>query len=285
MPAQRRGPAWSREENLRTVADYFALLEAELRGAPVNKAQHNAQLRVGLNNRSKGAVERKHQNISSILRALELPSIDGYKPLGNFQNDLRDVVLEFLDSRPELLRRLRTLADAVPHRSPPRPGYEVEVEPPDLGPETEHMFDAARLRVVSPEFDFVGRDAANRRLGALGEAFVLARERDRLRRLGRNELAKQVVHVAASEGHGLGYDIRSFDPSGSVRLIEVKTTNLGLRSSFIVTRTELAVSRREAREFELHRVFQFARGPKLFVLRGALDKHVRLIPRDFVGRF
>jgi hypothetical protein len=34
--------------------------------------------------RSKGVVERKHQNMSAILIELGLPHIEGYKPLGNY---------------------------------------------------------------------------------------------------------------------------------------------------------------------------------------------------------
>ncbi len=36
---------WTREEVGATVTDYFAMLEAELRGEPVNKAEHNRNLR------------------------------------------------------------------------------------------------------------------------------------------------------------------------------------------------------------------------------------------------
>ena len=68
------------------------MLACELRGERFNKAARNRALRQHLDGRSRGAVERKHQNVSAVLIALGFPYIDGYKPLGNVQGLLRDVV-------------------------------------------------------------------------------------------------------------------------------------------------------------------------------------------------
>lgn len=57
--------AWSRQEVEATVRDYFDMLALELRGEQYNKAAHNRGLRARLDDRSPGAVERKHQNISA----------------------------------------------------------------------------------------------------------------------------------------------------------------------------------------------------------------------------
>jgi hypothetical protein len=76
---------WSFDEVRSTVEDYFAMLEAELADEAFNKAQHRRRLSATLEGRSSGAIERKHQNISAILQQLALPTIDGYKPLGNYQ--------------------------------------------------------------------------------------------------------------------------------------------------------------------------------------------------------
>src|ERR1035438_10219938 len=87
---------WSREEVEAAVADYFDMLSKELRGEPFNKAEHNRNLHRVLTARSKGSVERKHQNISAILIELGYPYVDGYKPLGNYQELLGRVVQERL---------------------------------------------------------------------------------------------------------------------------------------------------------------------------------------------
>jgi hypothetical protein len=56
----------------------------------------NRRLQNLLAGRTRGSVERKHQNISSVLIDLGYPSIDGYKPLANYQELLARVVQERL---------------------------------------------------------------------------------------------------------------------------------------------------------------------------------------------
>src|SRR5258706_8810826 len=94
--------AWSHEEVEATASDYFEMLARELRGETFNKAEHNRQLQRLLNNRTPGAIERKHQNISAFLIDLGYPYIDGYKPLGNYQDMLRAVVEDRLSGATHL---------------------------------------------------------------------------------------------------------------------------------------------------------------------------------------
>ena len=72
---------WSLLEVEATVRDYFDMLASELRGAPYIKAAHNETLRALLDDRTRGAVERKHQNISAVLIELGFPYINGYNRL------------------------------------------------------------------------------------------------------------------------------------------------------------------------------------------------------------
>lgn len=78
--------AWSAAEVAATVADYLSMLEAELRGEPCNKAEHNRHLQALLNERSGPAIEFKHANISAVLIELGIPYIAGYKPRGNYRS-------------------------------------------------------------------------------------------------------------------------------------------------------------------------------------------------------
>src|SRR4249919_271239 len=94
---------WSRDEVELIVADYFAMLRAELSGQAVNKADHNRRLRERLTTRSKGSIEFKHANISAALLSLgELPYIEGYKPRSNYQSMLEQVILERISIEPDL---------------------------------------------------------------------------------------------------------------------------------------------------------------------------------------
>jgi hypothetical protein len=75
---------WSREEVEATVADYFAMLVAELAGVPYNKAAHRRSLLKVLMHRTEQSVEFKHANISAVLIELGFPYISGYKPRSNY---------------------------------------------------------------------------------------------------------------------------------------------------------------------------------------------------------
>ena len=89
--------AWSRDEVEAAVADYFHMLQWELSGIAYNKADRNERLRA-LVHRSRGSIEFKHANVSAILTLYGYPYIDGYKPRGNFQAPLEQVVLELIDA-------------------------------------------------------------------------------------------------------------------------------------------------------------------------------------------
>ena len=96
-------------------------------------------------------------------------------------------------------------------------------------------------------------------------------ERRRLAEAGRADLAARVRWTAKEEGDGAGYDVASFDADGSPLLIEVKTTNGGAETPFYATANEVRVSRERASEYRLYRVYGFAKEPRVYVLRGALD--------------
>ena len=84
---------WSRNEVEHTVKDYFDMFEAEQRGEPYNKTEHRRNLRQHLNGRTEAAIELKHQNISAVLANKGLPYINGYKPRGNYQALLAEIVM------------------------------------------------------------------------------------------------------------------------------------------------------------------------------------------------
>jgi hypothetical protein len=85
---------------------------------------------------------------------------------------------------------------------------------------------------VRKNVDYSVKDANDRRLGNAGELAVLAEEKKFLAAIGRADLAEKIVHVSEVEGDGAGYDIKSFNPEGSVRYIEVKTTKGGSSTPF-----------------------------------------------------
>ena len=278
---------WTLEEVEATVADYFSMLEKEVRGESYNKAEHRRALLKLLSDRSEGAVERKHQNISAVLRDLGHPWIDGYKPLGNYQRLLFDVVRRRVDldrSVADLIERALSEEVDAPSLDDPLSAW---TDPPDRGRSTRISQEVAeQMRIHPPaKIDYLRREATNAKLGLAGEEFVLRFEAERLHRAGEKRLADRIDHVSRSKGDGFGYDILSFDETGRERLIEVKTTRFGKRTPFYVTRNELQCSVEREQEYHLYRVFSFQGKPGIFGVRGRLDRVVELSPVEYVGRW
>lgn len=279
---------WSRDEVELIVADYFAMLEAELSGEAKNKAAHNSALqeRTG---RSKGSIEFKHCNISAVLVNFRQPFLAGYLPRQNYQQLLEQVVLEWLAVHPRFFASLSDGPVLAPARRPEVPATGsvtalFEAAPDIPAPAVDIEDDDDRV-VRLYRTDFVRRDAENRRLGRMGEEWVLDVERRRLHDDERRpDLAKKVEWTADVRGDGAGYDIASFNADGSPRLIEVKTTGLGKQFPFLVTANEVRVSERHPESYHLYRVFEFSRAPRAYVLPGSLRERCRLEPTQFRAR-
>lgn len=276
MPSQD----WSRSEVEATVQDYLDMLSCELRREPFNKAAHNRALREKLNGRSRGAVERKHQNISAVLIGFGFPSIDGYKPLRNVQGLLRDIVRERLAVVENLVK-----ADVEERQTPVVLDdlLGIRVEPP--GPTHPEIHQRSLEYVVprpaSGSIDYLLQEARNQSLGAAGEALVMDYERLRLESAGKGHLAQNIEQVSRTVGDQAGFDIRSYECTGQDRFIEVKTTRYGRHTPFYISAGELRFSNLHADSYHLYRLFGFRKMPRLFTLPGNVERHVRLQPISY----
>jgi hypothetical protein len=276
--------AWTANEIETALTDYFAMLSSELVGDSYNKAQHNRELRSLLNDRSRGSVERKHQNVSAVLVEMNLPYIDGYKPLRNYQHALRDAVAGYVRSNPEIVHQFLGLAmqGDFAEQTVVDPSL-VVVEAPVL--ESVHTARVSEAIANYGPVDFVAIEARNARLGECGEKFTIEFEKARLRLAGHDDLAKEVEWVAHTKGAGAGFDVASFDSPDERRLIEVKTTNYGRSFPFYISRNELEFSRVHEEHYKLYRVFHYRLGPKLFILGGKVERHCLVEPETFKAGF
>ncbi|MXW50924.1 MAG: DUF3883 domain-containing protein [Gammaproteobacteria bacterium] len=263
------------------VQDYFDMLGKELRGERYNKTGHRRALRNKLRNRPDGAVERKHQNISAILVGLGFTYISGYKPLFNYQSQLRDVVLAHLAGKQSDLKRINTLRDI--ERAPYTANWDKVLDQ-DL-PDRIPVITPPDRKYLARHVNYSQREAENRALGESGEKFVLEFEKFHLRRAGREDLAEDVEWSSKEQGDGLGYDVRSFPigDDGVAReeemFIEVKTTNSGKYQPFYISQNEVEFSREFTRQYSLYRVYDFRkRGRRLYRMPGQVEDHVRLNP-------
>jgi hypothetical protein len=275
----RIGEDWSREEVDLVVADYFEMLRLESAQQAFNKKAHNRALRQYLRSRSSASIELKHQNISAALDELDLPFIQGYKPRSNMQSMLREAVQAYIrDNSDSLARSLDELQASMPTGR--QPYVAALVAAPPGRPASINK----RPRLPR-KLDFAARDEANRKLGREGEQWTVGFEQHRLTDLGRSDLGLRVDWVADRLGDGAGHDISSFDDTDEqVRYIEVKTTNAGPETAFVVSQNEVSFSNDVGEAFCLYRVFQFRAQPKLYILRGSLEQAFALTPMEYRAR-
>ena len=93
------GSEWAQWEVELLVLDYLEMLGKELGVDQYVKSEHRRRLEAALPGRSKGSIERKHQNVSAVLSEMGLSFIQGYKPLANYQGLVKQVVVRSLVSR------------------------------------------------------------------------------------------------------------------------------------------------------------------------------------------
>jgi hypothetical protein len=265
MPEQRRD-GYDDWKNDLLVAEYFELDRIQRAGGEVEKEKLYQRLG-DIIDRKPGGVGNKFQNISAVLDSLNMEYARGHRPRPNIQQSLADAVERYLDAHPTLVFGESKLPDVGP-------ADVIEVEAPlamPPGPAIERTVER-----IARKYNHAERDARNRKLGALGEKLILEREKLSLRKLGKDSLADKVRHVSELDGDGVGYDIRSYDPSGEERLIEVKTTNGPATTAFFLSRTEHDVSLEKAAIWRLHRVHLFSSDPKVFILPPPLSQSTNL---------
>ncbi|MNX58118.1 hypothetical protein D3C86_889480 [compost metagenome] len=308
------GTDWQADELDAIVATYFAMLAAELTGRPYVKAHHARDL-MARTGRSHRSVEFKHMNLSSVLADLGLPTIRGYKRKDNIQGAIFPAVERYLDAHPDawtlglpLARELRpgmsdqaaapfsspfhgegdreAVEGATPHL-PFRPlvseGILPITAPPPLGPARKPR--PQGLARIVRKYDPAARDHRNRALGQWGEEHVLHHERAFLIAHDRPDLARKIEWTSQERGDGAGYDIRSFDPAGRERLIEVKATRGGPATDFFLTRTEREVSAERPDAWRLYRLHDLAATPALFQLKPPLEAAVTLTAETWRAGF
>jgi hypothetical protein len=273
---------WSRAEVEAAVADYFDMLSKWLRGEPFNKAEHNRALQKVIN-RTRPSIEWKHRNISAVLLELGCPDLPGYKPAFNYQELLRLVVQDRLNSSPRLHEAALFAVERRMIDMPQIADILSIVVPPPVPDEQPKQVRDVLAGEQRGRRNYLELEARNSSLGLAGEEFVLTFEHERLWRAGQRKLAERIDHVAQSRGDHLGYDVLSFEDDGRDRLIEVKTTQFGEVTPFFASRNEVTISRTRQEEYHLYRLFNFGPSPGLYMLSGSLAETCLLEPTTFTA--
>lgn len=269
------GTPWTESEISSVVDSYFGMLASERSGVRYSKAENRRQLMKTVR-RSEGSIERKLQNISAVLDMLGAQWINGYKPLAHYQDALVAAVERNVGRKPDFLY------PATADTQPLALNDDAVFVPPPSFADLDKMLTPAVRRLVG-KFDPAERDARNRELGKAGEKFVVEFERDRLRRVGRDDLAADVRWVSDLDGDGYGYDVRSFEPDGQERLLEIKTTCGHERTAFWLTRREVDVAAERSEVYRIRRVFHFRNSAQMFEIAPPLEDRLFMTPATYAA--
>ncbi|WP_325893710.1 DUF3427 domain-containing protein [Grimontia sp. NTOU-MAR1] len=133
------------------------------------------------------------------------------------------------------------------------------------------------------QVDWAERDKRNRELGDIGEQIVLEMERKHLVSSGKPELAERIQHMALINPNA-GYDILSFEPDGTEKFIEVKTTEGRQNTQFFISDNEVSVSRDTPEKYWLYRLYNLNRTENTadyYKRKGAIDELFDLRPTSY----
>lgn len=124
--------------------------------------------------------------------------------------------------------------------------------------------ESSEITVYSTEVNFtpsvtnyIEKNKVNKRIGDLGELFIMNYEKERLIKANKPKKAENIKHSSVEEGDGLGYDIYSYNSNGDPIFIEVKTTKGNADTPFFITRNELERSKQEQENYFIYRVYNF----------------------------
>ncbi len=272
---------WTEVEVELIVADYFQMLERELKGIKYVKSDHNSHLQT-LIKRNRGSIEFKHQNISAVLINKGLPYINGYKPRGNYQRLLEEKIIDYIIKNPSIEKVFYDFANRQIKINSSQLNYDNwNVTPPTStnANEPEVHYDKAIKR------NYLEMEQRNSSIGMAGEELVFDYEKWALKNAGFPKLASAISWVSQDRGDGLGYDILSKNIDGTDKFIEVKTTTQGKDAPIFFSKRENSFSEDMKDSYHLYRVFDLLKQPKMFNKKGSFKEICTFEPINFKGYF
>lgn len=128
----------------------------------------------------------------------------------------------------------------------------------------------------SDSHDYVAELKENIKIGIMGEKLAI-------KYLEENTEHK-IIHTSQIEGDGAGYDIEMLKCDGSRLYVEVKTTQGGKNTPFMLSANELEFSKQFNLDYQLFRIFKYdydKNSGMLYILNGDISNHTKLIPISF----
>lgn len=130
--------------------------------------------------------------------------------------------------------------------------------------------------------DHINEAIQNETVGGLGEEFALAYEQWRLR--DHPELLENIKHIS-KEDDSVGYDIESYEPNGTPRFLEVKSTLGNMENQFFVTENELKTAKEKGEQYVILRVSNLESNPKCCEIRFPFEGILDLAPSTYTATF
>lgn len=155
----------------------------------------------------------------------------------------------------------------------------VLIESIDLKPRTEVKSSISNKKGPK-KIDHVARNKSNSITGSKGEKIVVRVEQDRLREIGKPELARKVDRVSTKDDT-LGYDILSFNDDGSERYIEVKASSGNNKTVRFYVSTNEYFTGKEKKNYFIYFVEDVnSLSPKITIIKDPIDESRFLIKPD-----
>jgi hypothetical protein len=132
--------------------------------------------------------------------------------------------------------------------------------------------------------DFDKKNRIKKIIGDKGELFIIEYEKNKLSKLGMNNLSDLVENVSKTRGDGIGYDIKSYDEKGNEIFIEVKTTTESRRKPFNVSLVELERSKVDSDKYFLYRIYNFnlkKLSGTIYIIKGSIEENFNCHPVEY----
>ena len=132
--------------------------------------------------------------------------------------------------------------------------------------------------------DYMKKQKKNADNGLIGERLVMAYEEEKLKRIVREDLIEKIKWVS-KENDGTGYDIISFDESGSEIYIEIKSTESSDNTAFFISANEVDVMDKFKNKYFIYRVYDLkTKNPKFFILDyDSFKKKIQLCVDSYIA--
>lgn len=136
--------------------------------------------------------------------------------------------------------------------------------------QTDKPRESANRKERNPgKADYSARSKRFKTIGDRGEQIVVMAERQALKKMGRDDLARKVDQISKRDD-SVGYDIRSYDRDGKEKFIEVKSTikSAGLVDIFISANEHIkAINKENYYIYIVHEVG--SKAPSIWPVKGA----------------